>query len=61
MLESFPRPFSEARITTVTQLFDQPQCNRLAKLLDWIRLTHMNKAEASLMGVCQALNRLWIN
>ena len=33
-----------SHITTVSQFLNQPQCNRLAKFLTWIRACRMNKA-----------------
>ena len=34
----------QSHITTVSQFLDQPQCNRLARFLTWIRACRMNKA-----------------
>ena len=34
----------ESHITTVSQFVNQPQCNRLAKFLTWMRACRMNKA-----------------
>ena len=34
----------QRHITTVSQFLNQPQCNRLAKFLIWIRACRMNKA-----------------
>ena len=34
----------QSHITTVSHFPDQPQCNRLAKFLTWIRACRMNKA-----------------
>ena len=34
----------QSHITTVSQFLDQPQCNRLAKFLAWIRACRMNQA-----------------
>ena len=34
----------QSHITTVSQFLYQPQCNRLAKFLTWIRACRMNKA-----------------
>ena len=34
----------QRHITTVSQFLDQPQCNRLARFLTWIRACRMNKA-----------------
>ena len=34
----------QSHITTVSQFFNQPQCNRLAKFLTWIRACCTNKA-----------------
>ena len=34
----------QRHITTVSQFLNQPQCNRLAKFLTWIRACRMNKA-----------------
>ena len=34
----------QSHITTVSQFLNQPQCNRLAKFLTWIRACRMNKA-----------------
>ena len=34
----------QSHITTVSQFVSQPQCNRLAKFLRWIRACRMNKA-----------------
>ena len=34
----------QSHITTVSQTFYQPQCNRLARFLTWIRACRMNKA-----------------
>ena len=51
--------FSQSHITSISQILNQPQCNRLAKFLIWIRMMRMNKAWASLMGLHQAPNRLW--
>ena len=34
----------QSHITTVSQLLDQPQCNRLVRFLTWIRACRMNKA-----------------
>ena len=49
----------QSNITIVSQFLNQPHCNRLAKLLTWIRACRMDKAY--LMGLCQALNRRKIN
>ena len=35
---------SQSHITTVSEFLDQPQCNRLARFLTWIRACRMNKA-----------------
>ena len=34
----------QSHITTVGHFLNQPQCNRLAKFLNWIRMLRMNKA-----------------
>lgn len=34
----------QSHITSVSQFLNQPQCNRLAKFLTWIRMMRMNKA-----------------
>ena len=34
----------QSHITSISQLLNQPQCNRLAKFLTWIRMMRMNKA-----------------
>ena len=34
----------QSHITSISQCLNQPQCNRLAKFLTWIRMMHMNKA-----------------
>ena len=34
----------QSHITSITQFLNQPQCNRLAKFITWIRMMHMNKA-----------------
>ena len=34
----------QSHITTVSQILNQPQRNRLAKFLKWIRACRMNKA-----------------
>ena len=38
------RDLFQSQITTVSQFLNQPQCNRLAKFLTWIRACRMNKA-----------------
>ena len=48
----------QSHITSISHFLNRPQCNRLAKFLTWIRMIRMNKVKASLMGVCQAPNRL---
>ena len=34
----------QSHITSISQLLNQPQCNRLAKFFAWIRMMRMNKA-----------------
>ena len=34
----------QSHITSISQFLNQPQCNRLAKFLTWIRMMRMNKA-----------------
>ena len=34
----------QSHITTVGDFLNQPQCNRLARFLTWIRMLHMNRA-----------------
>ena len=34
----------QGHISTVSHFLNQPQCNRVAKFLTWIRMLHMNKA-----------------
>ena len=41
--EQFQHLF-QSHITTVSQLLNQPQCNRLAKFLTWIRACCMDRA-----------------
>ena len=48
-----------SHITTVSQFLNQPQCNRLARFLTWIRACRMNKAwsDGSVPGPNQTLNQ----
>ena len=41
--ELFPDLF-QGHISTVSHFLNQPQCNRMAKFLTWIRMLRMNKA-----------------
>ena len=34
----------QSHITSISQFLNQPQCNRLAMFLTWIRMMRMNKA-----------------
>ena len=34
----------QSRITSISQVLNQPQCNRLAKFLTWMKKMRMNKA-----------------
>ena len=34
----------QSHITSISHFLNQPQCNRLARFLTWIRMMHMNKA-----------------
>ena len=34
----------QSHITSISQFLNQPQCNRLAKFLTWIRMMRMNRA-----------------
>ena len=34
----------QSHITSISQFLNQPQCNRLAKFLTWIKMMRMNKA-----------------
>ena len=49
----------QRHITTVSQFLNQPQCNRLAKFLTWIRTCCKNKAQSdgSLPDPEQTLNQ----
>lgn len=38
------RDLFQIHITTVGDFLNQPQCNRLAKFLTWIRMLRMNRA-----------------
>ena len=38
------RDLFQIHITTVEDFLNQPQCNRLAKFLTWIRMLRMNRA-----------------
>ena len=38
------RDLFQSHITTVGDFLNQPQCNRLAKFLTWIRMLRMNRA-----------------
>ena len=49
---SFLRIFP--RVTSVSQILNQPQCDSLAKSLPWIRMMRMATAYTSLMCLCQA-------
>ena len=42
--ELFPDLF-QGHISTVSHFLNQPECNRMAKFLTWIRMLHMNKAQ----------------
>lgn len=58
MLETFSQDRFHNYAATLSQLLNQPQCRRLAKLLTWIKMMHMNIACASLKGLCEAPNRI---
>ena len=55
---SFRIDLFQSHITTVSQFLNQPQCNRLAKILTWIRTRCMNKAwsDGSVPGPEQTLD-----
>ena len=38
------RDLFQSHITTVGDFLNQPQCNRLARFLTWVRMLRMNRA-----------------